>query len=103
KDSIRFFHVTGVQTCALPISLRLHLGRWRYHPARACAPQARLEAVSPQRDRGGAERLFQGITRRFDVPVLFFENKWRTWVRRCEDRKSVVKGNRFDCSSVKIF
>src|SRR5690606_40325358 len=54
EDGIRDFHVSGVQTCALPISRR---GRWRPpgSPEAALVP-GEHRGVRPERTRGVAQR-----------------------------------------------
>src|SRR5690606_39523835 len=69
EDGIRDFHVTGVQTCALPISVAdrgreakaqarpRHSGRWLVPPARPGGPSERARA--PKQAARHGERSFQ--------------------------------------------
>src|SRR5690606_29621684 len=45
EDGIRDFHVTGVQTCALPICLCSGV-KWKSHHSRFCAARVRQKRVS---------------------------------------------------------
>src|SRR5207302_6847613 len=75
EDGIRDFHVTGVQTCALPISARVHDRRRRLPSLRRARPRSpratpalrrharrrRTERVRPV--RGGGEARDRGAVR----------------------------------------
>src|SRR5207302_2948436 len=54
EDGIRDFHVTGVQTCALPISRVRRVRRGDHAAARPGRPLHRFEDAA--RDRGGDPR-----------------------------------------------
>src|SRR5690606_40367407 len=87
-------HVTGVQTCALPISAR----RWRVPPRDIAAAKARASVTGP-RPRGGAGTVPRPTARRGDSGT-----RPLTWgfvpngTAKCPilsqtgDRKSAVKG-----------
>src|SRR5690606_40862536 len=56
EDGIRDFHVTGVQTCALPISTGVKTSKWwpaRKHPKPRSGPP-RLQELLQHLLRGGA-------------------------------------------------
>src|SRR5690606_39767904 len=76
EDGIRDFHVTGVQTCALPIS-------WRRRGARSCPTCAYRPGRSsaPTSSRRGSATSTSAAT---------------SWSPRARDRKSVVEGKRVD-------
>src|SRR5690606_40297746 len=72
EDGIRDFHVTGVQTCALPIlfaaALRLNIHRHRLPGGRGEQPVVRDSSVierggvRSEERRGGKERRSRGAT-----------------------------------------
>src|SRR5690606_40200271 len=94
-DGIRDFHVTGVQTCALPIS-RLHGVRrcaaarceWDlYHlPWRFAA--AGDQERDPRRDSGGLDRHGRTYEQGVDDPA----GEWRGFRRRSEERRGGKEG-----------
>src|SRR6266571_5030707 len=55
EDGIRYLHVTGVQTCALPISLALAPSRRR--PSRSHGQGAARPSVSDGLERSGGRRV----------------------------------------------
>src|SRR5690606_40715794 len=92
-DGIRGFHVTGVQTCALPISLAELAAaqkQWEALPE-AVRPRVLFVSVDPERDTpakaGEYAHAFHPDTlaATADVPAL---EKFATSL----DRKSVVEG-----------
>src|SRR5690606_40012081 len=92
EDGIRDFHVTGVQTCALPISSTPCFRSMRFHAA--STPGAWQESVVPGRAElraaGGVDiRLFRSAV---PAPAQGSPSADR-------DRKSVVQGNRVALSS----
>src|SRR5690606_40283602 len=81
EDGIRDFHVTGVQTCALPI----------------CAPRERGDGITARlacagarrrvRDRGRRSRVHGGRSDRRDTPVLAAGGMAHERYRRSEERR----------------
>src|SRR5256885_12741406 len=72
EDGIRDYKVTGVQTCALPISLRLGAPRrWRFATTRAVrsvaiAARIRRQAWPPRRSRWGLCASWISLLNRLD-------------------------------------
>src|SRR5690606_40576097 len=87
EDGIRDFHVTGVQTCALPISSFMCTGKAHviksHHNVGGLPEHMKLGLVEPLRE------LFKDEVRRLGVEL----GLPRTMVYR-QDRKSVVEGKR---------
>src|SRR2546427_5997156 len=71
EDGIRDLTVTGVQTCALPISLLQHRVLVDVEQPEAVSRRVHLEAVAPRshvaRDREGGERRSVGRGLRLEV------------------------------------
>src|SRR5690606_39589638 len=89
EDGIRDFHVTGVQTCALPIFTRPSAPSWLRQPQRsAIVRRCPLPKRPPQHERHRRQREPQGSqVRRSPFPRA-----------GGVDRKSVVEGKRVDIS-----
>src|SRR5690606_39942458 len=103
EDGIRDFHVTGVQTCALPICLQQRRARWelgrrrRGRPGQGCGrgdPGARREPGGAHlRLRRGVREVRRSEERRVGKEwrlrwVRWQGEKERSWVTRVEgDRR----------------
>src|SRR5256886_8810204 len=64
EDGIRDLTVTGVQTCALPISHQCRLRQWRQHPA--CSRRTPREAVQARSSIRTRRSIRQAIRHRRD-------------------------------------
>src|SRR5690606_39302970 len=94
KDGIRDFHVTGVQTCALPI-YRFH-HRW-LTDNRQCRLWQLRGYLLYHRRRAQAANFLVIADREMDRPLTVFEHRHRSESKGdkpLQDRKSGVEGKR---------
>src|SRR5690606_41178951 len=95
EDGIRDFHVTGVQTCALPIYQLLSARLWRRGDRRTAHLSRRRKGVPVTRPGG----TWQNWARSAQVkPASVERPRTPEGVQRAvhADRKSVVQGKRVD-------
>src|SRR5690606_40166215 len=99
EDGIRDFHVTGVQTCALPIyMLKTHLSAYRCSGTDMIAgnhfhPDAGGMALCHRHDRVSTGRVYHAHHAEQGQVVL------QIILRQSLDRKSVVEGKSGDSSA----
>src|SRR5690606_40116129 len=92
EDGIRAFHVTGVQTCALPILIQHN--DFCQPPVCGCAPAEKLTAACLPMNLCKARSNFLIQLFVFDPPLLGsqFVKPEIEHVLKHSDRKSVVEG-----------
>src|SRR5690606_40696729 len=85
EDGIRDFHVTGVQTCALPISPKVEAGKPTWFTNCFMRPLSRPEAVNvsayfPKRSKTKSSLIFTEIL--WSVKPTITPCSWRSEERR---------------------
>src|SRR5207302_6684849 len=77
EDGIRDFHVTGVQTCALPISVPVSYDRMR--SPRSVSPRCAFGATIDQRSQSGE----LNTPRPSLLPARTYDRYMAYWMRIC--------------------
>src|SRR5690606_40077738 len=97
EEGIRVFHVTGVQTCALPILVRACCNPYMTCPTAACFAPSRKAASAGGWGRGWRPRHRTKTCSTRRRAALSFPSRRKNGRR---DRKSVVEGKRVHVGQV---